>query len=755
MGIVSYAQNFEDVLLWRALGHVENGRYIDIGAHDPVVDSVSKAFYERGWRGIHVEPLPVYCEALRRDRPDETVLQAAVAAETGVLRFYEIPDTGISTGDETIARSHREHGFPINEITVPCVTLAQVFELVQGDVVHWLKIDVEGLEAQVLQGWGESTLRPWVVVIESTLPLTQEEAFSSWEGFLFEKGYRCVHFDGLNRYYLAGGQSALENAFRSGPNVFDGFQLSGTANNPFCGHFAQRIRSEADDQIRSIEEQARLREIDESDCLERLGKAAENLESLRQELLAEQMGNLLNQNTAALALQTEQQARQEAEALLRHGMQREQEFTAQLFAAREELWLTQREYNIREQGLHERLKQAEINASQALTAHLQQALQRELVVAAQLQQVQEEAANFRSLYDERAQTWNLQEKSFLQEIEDLTHSVEQLRYANKLQAVQHGFTLEKYANERQHLIEAHEALLAQLQLDIVAGENANLQLQQRLVDVQRILDDTYASLSWRLTAPLRFIWTHIVGVVLEALPSASPPPEKSMSALGGVTLSVEGLGSSAGQHPLATHESPSANATIVFSEVNFNERTMTPILNVQDLLKLSGERFVRACYAKLLCREPDVEGLTHYSTRLQRGYGRMHVIADIANSEEARIMAVDLPGLRELLREQKIMSSWWRRLMTMPGRHEQSLNRVEELLDAMREDAQLTEQHLSSRLARLEAAMQTLQSQVGQAQEIGDSAQLAVEAVAPRCFQDHGQQSQLWLKRIQSVQERK
>jgi hypothetical protein len=32
MGIVSYAQNFEDVILWRALGAIERGVYIDVGA---------------------------------------------------------------------------------------------------------------------------------------------------------------------------------------------------------------------------------------------------------------------------------------------------------------------------------------------------------------------------------------------------------------------------------------------------------------------------------------------------------------------------------------------------------------------------------------------------------------------------------------------------------------------------------------------------------------------------------------------------
>ena len=51
MPITSYAQNFEDVILWRALEHVERGFYIDIGAQDPVVDSVSLAFYERGLAG--------------------------------------------------------------------------------------------------------------------------------------------------------------------------------------------------------------------------------------------------------------------------------------------------------------------------------------------------------------------------------------------------------------------------------------------------------------------------------------------------------------------------------------------------------------------------------------------------------------------------------------------------------------------------------------------------------------------------------
>ena len=62
---VSYAQNFEDVMLWRALRHVESGFYIDVGAAHPDDYSVTRAFYDRGWSGINVEPTSRVTQARR------------------------------------------------------------------------------------------------------------------------------------------------------------------------------------------------------------------------------------------------------------------------------------------------------------------------------------------------------------------------------------------------------------------------------------------------------------------------------------------------------------------------------------------------------------------------------------------------------------------------------------------------------------------------------------------------------------------
>jgi hypothetical protein len=69
VGFVTYAQNFEDLMLWRALHGVRDGFYIDVGAADPDEDSVTRAFYDHGWRGVNIEPSPEHFAAISAARP--------------------------------------------------------------------------------------------------------------------------------------------------------------------------------------------------------------------------------------------------------------------------------------------------------------------------------------------------------------------------------------------------------------------------------------------------------------------------------------------------------------------------------------------------------------------------------------------------------------------------------------------------------------------------------------------------------------
>jgi len=255
----SYAQNFEDILLWRALKNIKKGFYIDIGAQDPEEDSVSLAFYEKGWRGIHIEPSEYYCNRLRISRPDEIVEQIAISDQKGFIPFYEIPITGISTASFAIAENHKKNGFSFLKKDVKTYSLDFIFDKHSLNNVHWLKIDVEGFEKSVLDSWKNSECRPWIIVIEATKPLSQIENYSAWEGILLDKNYHFVYFDGLNRFYVHNDHIELAEHFKFPINVFDNFMLSGKASHTFHKLFTSKAK-ESEAKAKESEAKAKAKE---------------------------------------------------------------------------------------------------------------------------------------------------------------------------------------------------------------------------------------------------------------------------------------------------------------------------------------------------------------------------------------------------------------------------------------------------------------------------------------------------------------
>ncbi len=253
---VSYAQNFEDVLLWRVFKDVKDGFYIDVGAQDPIIDSVSFAFYERGWRGVHIEPVPMYAEKLRASRPDEEVVQAAIACEEGELSFFEVTGTGLSTGKDAVAKRHSDGGLDVQELRVRSVRLSSLLDQYIDKDIHWLKIDVEEMEREVITSWAPSMVRPWIVVVESTRARSPELNHLEWEEDILALGYEFAHFDGLNRFYVHSGRSHLKSLLEVGPNVFDDFVVG--KSTPFAWKLSADI---AELERREAEEMAKVEEL--------------------------------------------------------------------------------------------------------------------------------------------------------------------------------------------------------------------------------------------------------------------------------------------------------------------------------------------------------------------------------------------------------------------------------------------------------------------------------------------------------------
>lgn len=260
MSFITYAQNFEDVILWRALGHLTSGFYIDVGANDPVEHSVTKAFYDVGWRGINIEPLPMYAAAFAEQRPRDINLAVAAGGAIGELTLYDVPATrGWASPDASVAEAHRAQGHAIAELRVPQRTLDSIcMEYVHGDI-HFLKIDVEGFEAEVLRGIDLGRWRPWILVIEATVPNSRETNHETWEGMVTAHDYQFAYFDGLNRYYVAREHAELAPVIALQPNVFDAFvpwQLVRAGEGAVAQEAARLADHQAHEQTRSQLEQA-------------------------------------------------------------------------------------------------------------------------------------------------------------------------------------------------------------------------------------------------------------------------------------------------------------------------------------------------------------------------------------------------------------------------------------------------------------------------------------------------------------------
>jgi FkbM family methyltransferase len=228
--MISYAQNAEDVVLARLFADQPTGRYVDIGAGDPVADSVTKHFYDRGWRGINVEPIAGVAEQLRKARPQDVNLAVAVGAKPGRMTLHVVPSAcGRSTLDDGLARDYREEqGWEVSDVEVEVVTLADLLDEHPG-AVDFLKIDVEGAERDVIEGADWARHRPRIVVVEATDPGSSTQSHEGWEHVLLEAGYRCALFDGLNRFYAQAADDSAFTVLTSPANVLDEYERYETA----------------------------------------------------------------------------------------------------------------------------------------------------------------------------------------------------------------------------------------------------------------------------------------------------------------------------------------------------------------------------------------------------------------------------------------------------------------------------------------------------------------------------------------------
>lgn len=226
--MISYSQNQEDVVLSRLTKFVDTGTYVDVGAGHPIIHNVTYDLYTKNWRGINIEPMEREVTLLRELRPHDVTLQTAIGDFNGTVTLYEAPleNRGSTTTDEALAKRYQDEGQDFLPVETQICTLTSIFEKnVEGEC-HVLKIDVEGAEREVLQGFDLTRYRPWVIVVESTLPQSTQDCSGNWDQILLQAGYVETLFDGLNKFYVRDDLDALVPVMSAPANVFDDWKTS-------------------------------------------------------------------------------------------------------------------------------------------------------------------------------------------------------------------------------------------------------------------------------------------------------------------------------------------------------------------------------------------------------------------------------------------------------------------------------------------------------------------------------------------------
>lgn len=171
-GKISFSQSGEDLIidfLFNAIG-ITYPTYIDIGAHHPFYLNNTAIFYQRGCRGINVEPDPNLFPLFEKYRNFDKNLNVGISDKTGLLDFYIINVPTLNTFSKSEAESYSLQGnYFITEVKqINVVTfnniLDQYFDRRAPDL---LTIDAEGVDELILKSINFENNPPIIICIET------------------------------------------------------------------------------------------------------------------------------------------------------------------------------------------------------------------------------------------------------------------------------------------------------------------------------------------------------------------------------------------------------------------------------------------------------------------------------------------------------------------------------------------------------------------------------------------------------------
>lgn len=187
----SYSICGEDCILAYLFQRYETGFYVDVGAYDPVVFSNTHRFYLQGWQGINIEMNADALPKFRQYRPRDITVHAAVSEKEQMMEYFQVSGSPtMNTLSEDFVREQA-----VTQVTSTRRVQARRLDAVlsehlpDGRSIHFLSVDVEGHEPEVLRSNDWQRFRPKVIVLESYEPWEADKADAEIRAFLRGQRY--------------------------------------------------------------------------------------------------------------------------------------------------------------------------------------------------------------------------------------------------------------------------------------------------------------------------------------------------------------------------------------------------------------------------------------------------------------------------------------------------------------------------------------------------------------------------------------
>ena len=203
---VSYSQFAEDLMVSNILGYEkQNGYYVDVGCNHPINYSNTYLFYQRGYRGICIDPNAFYTNHWKKYRPKDSFGVYGIGTkneELNYIKYKDYPECNrIVTGKELNLLDTQGKHPSYSKSTIKVKKLVDVLLSYKWfpQRFDYLNVDCEHLDLDVIKSNDFTRFRPTVISVED---LFEDDKNSEIYKYLENLDYEKKGQFGLSKIFV-------------------------------------------------------------------------------------------------------------------------------------------------------------------------------------------------------------------------------------------------------------------------------------------------------------------------------------------------------------------------------------------------------------------------------------------------------------------------------------------------------------------------------------------------------------------------